>query len=116
MNWNKIKSEADLLRLRDLSEEGPILLFKSSPRCSVSAVVGNRLDAGLKESADLFTGFFVVDVVFERPLSQKIAAEYGVPHESPQALIISRGSCVYHTSHFSIQPEALMQHVQAILP
>ena len=114
MHWNKINTEADLRRLRDLSEEGPVLLFKSSPRCSVSAVVGNRLDAGLKESARVFTGLFMVDVVSERSLSQTIAQEYGVRHESPQTLIISRGSCIYHASHFGVQPDALLQQVQGI--
>lgn len=115
MYWNKIKTEADLRHLRDLSEEGPVLLFKSSPRCSISAVVGNRLDTGLRESADVFTGFFVVDVVSDRPLSQTIAEEYGVRHESPQTLIISRGSCIYHASHFGVQPGALLQQAQGII-
>lgn len=48
--------------------------------------------------------FFLVDVVGNRPISMKIAEEYQVHHESPQALLIVNGECVYDESHNGILP------------
>jgi bacillithiol system protein YtxJ len=54
---------------------------------------------------------FVVHVRSERPLSQEIAARSGVPHESPQAIVLRNGTHVWSASHRDITVEALAQHV-----
>lgn len=111
-----VRSEDQLRELRQDSESGPVLLFKYSPRCSLSAAVRMRLESGWNAAPGVFIGIYLVDVVFDRPLSQAIAAEYGVQHESPQALIIHRGHCVYHRSHMAVRPDDLADQASAAYP
>ncbi len=47
----------------------------------------------------------LVDVLSQRPLSQAIAAQFGVRHESPQILIIEDGEVIWHASHRGVAPE-----------
>lgn len=109
-----VRSEEHLRELRQDSESGPVLLFKYSPRCSLSASVRMRLESGWATLRDVFSDIYLVDVVFDRPLSQAIAAEYGVQHESPQALIIHHGRCVYHRSHMAVRPDDLSDQGSAV--
>jgi bacillithiol system protein YtxJ len=51
----------------------------------------------------------LVDVVGHRDLSQKIAQETNIIHESPQILIISKGQCIYNASHESISYEKVVE-------
>jgi bacillithiol system protein YtxJ len=52
----------------------------------------------------------MVDVVKERPISNKLAELLTVRHESPQILVVKNGQCTYHTSHLDIHlDEALRQ-------
>jgi bacillithiol system protein YtxJ len=44
----------------------------------------------------------VVDVRKQRALSQKTSDYFGIPHESPQVIIIRDGTPVWHASHFGI--------------
>ena len=48
-----------------------------------------------------------VHVIEERPLSRFVAAQTGVTHESPQALLLACGKVVWHASHDAITVESL---------
>jgi bacillithiol system protein YtxJ len=54
-----------------------------------------------------------IDVVNSRALSQQLAREFGIQHESPQALWIRGNNQVdWHASHYSITPETLDAQLQ----
>jgi bacillithiol system protein YtxJ len=90
-------------------DAGALLVFKRSPICPTSHFVEgifNRYVKNLPESKDL--KIISVDVVGARPLSQRIAADTKIKHESPQALLISRGQNVlWNASHGAIDDESL---------
>ena len=44
-----------------------------------------------------------------RNVSQEIAKQTGVRHESPQILLVQNGKCVWNASHRSITAENLRQ-------
>jgi bacillithiol system protein YtxJ len=48
-----------------------------------------------------------VRVIEERPVSLRLAALTGVPHQSPQALLVRDGRALWHDSHRGITAEAL---------
>jgi len=50
---------------------------------------------------------YLLNVITHRPVSMKIADHYQVHHESPQALIIVKGECVYDESHNGITAHEL---------
>ena len=90
-------------------DAGGLLVFKRSPSCPVSHSVERDFEefvAKLPSSKDL--NIVRVDVVSARAVSQRIAADTKIGHESPQALLISRGQNVtWHASHHSVTEEAL---------
>ena len=83
------------------------LLFKHSNRCSISGRAMGVLESFLTEQPGLNAG--VLDVVAERALAQAAAQQTGVPHASPQAILIRDGAAVWDASHFDITTDALRQ-------
>jgi bacillithiol system protein YtxJ len=82
------------------------VIFKHSTRCSTSAMVKGRLErARTPEAID----FYYLDLISYRPVSNKIAADFSVPHESPQILLILNGECVYDESHIGITMDDIVE-------
>lgn len=52
-----------------------------------------------------------VRVIEERPLSLRLTELVGVPHASPQVILIVGGQAVWHDSHRAITVEALQAAV-----
>jgi bacillithiol system protein YtxJ len=110
MHWQKFDAEADIDAALQRSFHQPVLLFKHSHRCSISAAALGRLER-THESWSPHCTAFLVDVVGQRPISNALASRLAVPHESPQVLLINKGVCSYHESHFGIQAATLLEHL-----
>ncbi len=65
----------------------------------------------LKKQPDL--ELHVVDVIASRDLSNKIASDFKIGHESPQVLVIHNGVCTYDESHLGIQADELLEKAAA---
>ena len=102
MEQSQIQDEA---QLRDAIATGRFLLFKHSFRCPISTRAFEAYRAYV--TAHTHTRHGWIDVVDQRPLSQQIASQTGVRHESPQALLFEGGDVVWHASHDEITPDAL---------
>ena len=99
-------SEQELTDLINTSHNKPQVIFKHSTRCSISAVALQRLQkAKQPEGLD----FHFLDLLAHRPLSNKVAQVFNVPHESPQVLLVKDGQCIFNESHLGIS----MQDLQA---
>lgn len=79
----------------------PLLLFKHSYRCTLSCLVLDRLDPHHLHSVDQF---WVIDVLQYRELSNFISKSLSIRHESPQALILYKGECIWEEDHMDIHP------------
>ncbi|WP_151086742.1 bacillithiol system redox-active protein YtxJ [Hymenobacter baengnokdamensis] len=94
-------------QLRDLvqeSHEHPVLIFKHSTTCSISAAAKAKVERQWPDaSLPADTPLYYLDLLRFRPLSGQIADEFGVQHQSPQLLLIQDGECRYHASHMSIR-------------
>ena len=56
------------------------------------------------------TLFYYLDLLCYRSISNKIAADFSVHHESPQVLLIKDGECVYEETHGGISmPDIVAQ-------
>jgi bacillithiol system protein YtxJ len=93
------------------SSELPVLIFKHSTTCPVSAAALREF----KQFSEKTTGVVhsIVHVIEERPVSNAIAEKTGVRHESPQAILIKNNEVLWHASHAKITADAL-QHAIAI--
>ena len=78
------------------SHERPRLIFKHSISCPISIDVHRFVE---KIDADVS----MIVVQRSRALSNKVAEMVGVRHESPQAMVIRDGECVFHASHYEVE-------------
>jgi len=56
--------------------------------------------------------FYFLDLIKHRSLSDQIAQEFAVTHESPQILLIKNTECVYEESHSGIQMDELIEQIK----
>ncbi len=99
MIWNNLRNVESLESLKSLSAKQPQVIFKHSTRCSISSMIKNRLE---KAQAPDELNFHFLDLIAFRSLSDRIAEEFLVEHESPQILLIKNGACIYDESHNAI--------------
>ncbi len=112
MNWINLTSPAQLEQLKKESHQRPILIFKHSTRCSTSRMSLDRLERNWDEEEMNTVGAYFLDLLSYRPISNAIAEEFGVEHESPQVLIISNGQSILDLSHFEIDYQAIAKRIK----
>ena len=100
MHWKVLTTGEQLTALLAQSHAKPQVIFKHSIRCSISSVIKTRLETG---TAPADIDFHYVDLINHRPLSNKIAEDLKVHHESPQVLLIKNGECIFDESHMAIR-------------
>jgi bacillithiol system protein YtxJ len=105
MNWITLQSESQLEDILKNSTNRPQVIFKHSTRCSTSALVKNRLERAAQPPLDV--DFYYLDLLNYRPVSNKIAENFRIRHESPQVLIIRNGECIYDESHLGISMDEI---------
>ena len=107
MNWIALDQEAQLALLITESFQKDQVIFKHSTRCGISRIALQRLE---RSEAPENVTFFFLDLLQHRSLSSLVSAQFRVPHESPQLLLIRNGECVYSESHMDISmPELTRQ-------
>lgn len=102
MNWNHLTSEEQLENIKQESQNQPILIFKHSTRCSISATTLSRFERNWNDTAAGSLKPYYLDLIANRSISNKISQDFGVEHESPQILIIENGKATYNASHYDI--------------
>jgi bacillithiol system protein YtxJ len=85
------------------------VIFKHSPLCIVSAFAREQVERFARSTPSM--PIVVVDVIRRRPLSERIARQTGVRHESPQVLLVSNGQVRWHASHAGVTAAALSRAV-----
>lgn len=102
MKWHEIQSVNDVETIIDRSRVIPCLILKHSTRCPISSMAKSRLEMGWNLD-DTQVEAYYLDLIRYRAVSNHIADEFGVAHESPQALLIEDGKCTHHASHLNIR-------------
>lgn len=102
-NWPgpKLENIDQLNTIVEASFLTPQLIFKHSTRCSVSRFVLNEFKSGYSFSEVDFTAYFL-DLLRYREISNAVAQQFDVVHQSPQLLIIKNGKAVAHASHENV--------------
>jgi bacillithiol system protein YtxJ len=109
MNWSVLETEEQLATIAERSHNRPQVIFKHSTRCSVSSVVKTRLEKSVL-AADI--DFHYLDLIRYRSVSNKIADNFKVWHESPQVLLIQNGECIFDESHLAIYMDDIIEAAQ----
>jgi bacillithiol system protein YtxJ len=109
MNWNPISELAQLEDIQKESHQHPVLIFKHSTRCSISATALGRLERQWQQTEVGDLKPYYLDLIAYRPISNHVAEQFGVWHESPQVLLIRNGASVYNASHYDISFESIKE-------
>lgn len=111
MNWIPLLNEQQLEEIKTNSANRPQVIFKHSSRCSISSMARNRLD---KNAFPRGIDFYFLDILNHRNISNKIASDFMVHHESPQVLLINKRACVYDESHSGIQMDEIKVNAEMV--
>jgi bacillithiol system protein YtxJ len=101
--WNNILNNS-------LANEKAIAVFKHSDTCSISTMALSRLQRNWKFTTDEVP-FHLLEVKKYRPISNQIATDLNIQHESPQLFIIKDGKCIYTASHGNID----IKEIEAVI-
>ena len=101
INWRPLTSVHDIEAVIERSNTVPCLILKHSTRCPISSMAMRRLESSW-DLTDENVETYYLDLIQYREVSNYIASEFGVRHESPQALLIKNGNCVHDASHLDI--------------
>jgi bacillithiol system protein YtxJ len=112
MVWNELKTENELFEWKESSKKTPILLFKHSTRCSISAAAKGRIERKWDDKNPMNPKPVYLDLIAYREVSNKIASEFKIEHQSPQVLLIKDGVCTYHSSHYDIDYNEIVENCQ----
>ena len=110
----KLQSVEDIDKLIETSRAQPVMIFKHSLICPISARAHREFERFLDgRPPDDQVVHTLIEIQNARPVSNAVAEKTGVRHESPQALLLRDGKVVWHSSHGGIRAESLAEAVGA---
>lgn len=111
MDWITLNDLKQLDDIRAQSKEKPVLIYKHSSRCNISRTAFDRLER--KWDADAAAGIrrYFLDLISYREISNQIAEQFQVEHQSPQILVIKDGQSILDLSHYEID----FEHIRSVL-
>jgi bacillithiol system protein YtxJ len=83
------------------SKKRPQIIFKYSIRCGISRVVLKEFERDNQVLENYFD-FYFNDLLKFRNVSNHIASQFNIRHQSPQLMVIKNREVISHSSHGSI--------------
>ncbi|MFD1020943.1 bacillithiol system redox-active protein YtxJ [Thalassobacillus hwangdonensis] len=111
MGINELTSFEGWQDLWKRSTDSPVLVFKHSTSCMISARAFKHLKAFKKED-EYEIDCCMVKVIENRRISDEIAKDTNIPHKSPQIFLIDKQRIIWNTSHWKITEKRIRKAVQ----
>lgn len=105
--WKYIQSEEDLNKAIENSFTSKIAIFKHSTSCFISKTVLKNFEKEI-ENSDHKAELYFLDLLAHRSISNKIASDLKIRHESPQLLVIENGKVINSASHQHISADQIV--------
>ena len=99
--WTDLVSIEGLEDLLKASFDQPQIIFKHSTSCGISRMVKSNFEREYLHFPKKM-GLYYLDLLSYRSVSNAVADQLKIPHESPQLLVIKNGETVAHASHGDI--------------
>ena len=106
--WKEVTSIEEFNEMLNAPTDKAKLFFKHSTRCSISSMALKGFEREWNVSSDDFELYFV-DLIAHRDISNAIAAESHVEHQSPQVVVWRNGEVIYNASHHHIDTQKIQQ-------
>ncbi len=110
-NWKEIHSLSDWRRLLEKSEQLPVAVFKHSTRCSISSMAKQRIERDW-DIDETELPLYYLDLIQHRDISNAIAQDLAVEHQSPQLIVFKNRKPIYAKSHNSISVEGVKNSLE----
>ena len=105
-SWKTLDTIGQLEEIKEASNTKTQILFKHSVTCGISGHAEHKLESAWDFNENDFD-FYYLDLLANRPISNKIAEMFKVVHQSPQILVIKDGKAISHFSHQAISIDRL---------
>ncbi len=102
MDWIALDKPEQLQEIK--AQPGYSIIFKHSTRCSISMMAKRKFEFDGDQLPQEVPTYFL-DLIRFRDISNQIAQDFQVHHESPQLLLIKDGECILDQSHGGISVE-----------
>lgn len=99
--WDELIEMDQLDKAIEESYNEPVVLFKHSVTCGISAAAKHRLEKEF-DQIDSLVHFYYLDLLKYRPISNEIAKRLNVIHQSPQTIVLKDGKVIHSASHSAI--------------
>lgn len=109
MNWKVLENSNQIDEIKDASHHKLQLIFKHSTRCIISKMALKNFESDFLLNDVIDT--YYLDLITYRDISNKIAEDFGITHQSPQILLIKDGVVEYNESHEGIDANVLKEFV-----
>ncbi|MBM7701182.1 bacillithiol system redox-active protein YtxJ [Metabacillus iocasae] len=88
-----------------IKDNETFLFLKHSITCPISSAAYEEFKSYVEENQHIPS--YYLHVQEARPLSNDIAEEYNIKHESPQVFLFNQGNVKWHESHWRITKSEL---------
>ena len=102
----EIRDNASLDHFLKSSPEAPVILFKHSNSCGVSA-------QAYREMAKLGRTVGLITVQKARILSDEVERRFGLSHETPQVMLVRDNEVFWNASHGRVRADAVEKALSA---
>ena len=116
MEWIALTSDEQLEEIKNqsnLPNLSCVAIFKHSTRCSISSMIKSRFERSWDIPQKILPIYYL-DIIAFRSISDEIASDFNVEHQSPQLLLIQKGKCVYNASHNQIAVDSVKDVLETI--
>lgn len=106
VNWIPLNDFKDLENVTNESFKKTVVLFKHSTRCSISRFALKQFENEFDLPEESISLYFL-DLLNFRAISNKIADDFQVMHQSPQMIVLKDGVVVFSSTHSDINANDL---------
>lgn len=104
--WKSMTKTEDITEALENSYQQKVVVFKHSTRCFISKTVLRHFEKECKEATPPYQ-FYFLDLIAHRDLSNQIAQDWAVVHQSPQIIVLENGQVTHNASHNNISLSAI---------
>ncbi|HLR09357.1 MAG TPA: bacillithiol system redox-active protein YtxJ [Bacillota bacterium] len=111
-DYKELQTIDEWSQAKEQSRQQPVIVFKHSTTCPISARAYDEYVAFLQTETGI--DGYLVKVIENRDVSNKIEIDTGVKHESPQIFLIQNKKVLWHTSHANITTGSIKEALQTV--
>jgi len=111
VQWEPLESLDQLTNLIKNSKLKTKVIFKHSTRCGISRMALSGFEREY-ENLNQDVTYYLLDLLNYRDISDAIAKQLDVQHQSPQVIVVKNGKVIHTESHHGIDIKKIQQLIK----